>query len=126
MGELPTARDYVNVHRVDAVCPLCDRWQELDLAALVAVGPPSLHLRSSRRAIAPRSYACYAAGKGLALSRPARLTFHIALRRNAMLRGVTIFITRGPQAENPPQRVGLRCRPIVLTFGIDLFAQSIA
>ena len=38
MGELPTARDYVNVHRVDAVCPHCDHWQELDLAAIVAVG----------------------------------------------------------------------------------------
>jgi hypothetical protein len=38
MGELPPARDYVNVHRVDAVCPHCDRWQELDLAALVAAG----------------------------------------------------------------------------------------
>jgi hypothetical protein len=38
MGELPTACDYVNVHRVDAVCPHCDRWRELDLAALVAAG----------------------------------------------------------------------------------------
>ena len=31
MGELPTARDYVNVHRVDAVCPHCDRWHEFGL-----------------------------------------------------------------------------------------------
>jgi uncharacterized protein (UPF0212 family) len=47
MGEAPTARDYVNVHRVDAVCPHCDRWTKLDLAALVAAGQgdvPLIHL----------------------------------------------------------------------------------
>jgi hypothetical protein len=38
MGKLPTARDYLGVHRVDAVCPHCDRWQELDLKWLVATG----------------------------------------------------------------------------------------
>jgi hypothetical protein len=38
MGEAPTARYYLNVHRVDAVCPHCDRWRELDLAAIVAAG----------------------------------------------------------------------------------------
>jgi hypothetical protein len=27
MADPPTARDYVNVHRVDAVCPRCDRCQ---------------------------------------------------------------------------------------------------
>jgi hypothetical protein len=34
MADPPTARDYVNVHRVDAVCrdPMCDHIQELDLA----------------------------------------------------------------------------------------------
>jgi hypothetical protein len=47
MGELPTARDYVNVHRVDGVCLHCDRWQELDLAAIIAAGQgdlPLIHL----------------------------------------------------------------------------------
>ena len=38
MGDLPTAREDLGVHRVDAVCPHCDRWKELDLAALVAAG----------------------------------------------------------------------------------------
>jgi hypothetical protein len=38
MADPPTARDYVNVHRVDAVCPHCDRWRKLDLAAIVAAG----------------------------------------------------------------------------------------
>ena len=35
---LPTPRDYADVHTVHAVCPHCDRWQKLDLAALVAAG----------------------------------------------------------------------------------------
>jgi hypothetical protein len=30
MSDPPTARQYLNVHRVDAVCPHCDRWRELD------------------------------------------------------------------------------------------------
>jgi hypothetical protein len=38
MGDPPTARDYINVHRVDCVCPHCDRWRELDLAAIIAAG----------------------------------------------------------------------------------------
>jgi hypothetical protein len=44
MGDLPTAREYLGVHRVDAVCPHCDRWKELDLAALVAAGQRGLPL----------------------------------------------------------------------------------
>jgi hypothetical protein len=40
MGELPTAKDYLNVHTVHAACrdPMCDHIQELDLAAIIAVG----------------------------------------------------------------------------------------
>jgi hypothetical protein len=47
MGDLPTPRDYIGGHRVDAVCPHCERWQQLDLAALVAMGfgdVPLVHL----------------------------------------------------------------------------------
>ena len=35
---LPAPRDYADVHTVHAVCPHCDRWRKLDLAALVAAG----------------------------------------------------------------------------------------
>jgi hypothetical protein len=44
MGDPPTARQYVNVHRVDVVCPHCDRWKELDLAAIIAAGRGDLPL----------------------------------------------------------------------------------
>jgi hypothetical protein len=49
MGELPTAKSYAGVHTVHAVCrnPNCDRWIELDLAAIVAKGRgdlPLIHL----------------------------------------------------------------------------------
>jgi hypothetical protein len=30
---LPTGRDYIRVHRVETVCPGCDHWWQLDLAA---------------------------------------------------------------------------------------------
>ena len=35
---LPAPRDYADVHTVHAMCPHCDRWRKLDLAALVAAG----------------------------------------------------------------------------------------
>ncbi len=40
MSDPPTARDYAGIHTVHGVCrdPACDRWAELDLAALVAAG----------------------------------------------------------------------------------------
>jgi hypothetical protein len=44
---LPTARSYAGVHTVHAVCPQCDRFVELDLAALVEAGQgdiPLIHL----------------------------------------------------------------------------------
>ncbi len=44
MGELPTARDYAGVHTVHGVCPNCDHWQELDLAAIVAGGQGDIPL----------------------------------------------------------------------------------
>jgi hypothetical protein len=49
MSDLPTARDCAGIHIVHAVCrdPACDRWAELDLAALVAAGQgdvPLIHL----------------------------------------------------------------------------------
>ena len=48
MGDLPTPKDYAGVHTVHAVCPHCDRWQELDLAAIVTAGQgdvPLIELR---------------------------------------------------------------------------------
>jgi hypothetical protein len=38
MTDLPTPRDYAGIHRVDAVCPACDRWHKLDLIALIQSG----------------------------------------------------------------------------------------
>jgi hypothetical protein len=38
MGDLPTARDYLGVHRVRRRLPTLRRWKELDLAALVDTG----------------------------------------------------------------------------------------
>jgi hypothetical protein len=46
MGDLPTARNYAGVHTVHAVCPRCDRWKLLDLAALVAAGQEDIPLVS--------------------------------------------------------------------------------
>jgi hypothetical protein len=44
MADPPTARDYSGVHTVHAVCPRCDRWRELDLAALTAAGQGDIPL----------------------------------------------------------------------------------
>jgi hypothetical protein len=38
MGKLPTARDYLGVHHVDAVCSHCNRRQDLSLDTLIAAG----------------------------------------------------------------------------------------
>jgi hypothetical protein len=46
MGEPPTAREYVNIHRVDCLCPHFDRWRQLDLAAIVAAGQGDIPLIS--------------------------------------------------------------------------------
>ena len=35
---LPTPRSYLGIHRVDTICARCDRFAELDLAALIAAG----------------------------------------------------------------------------------------
>ena len=36
--DLPTPRQYLNVHSVHSICTRCDRWVKLDLAALIAAG----------------------------------------------------------------------------------------
>jgi hypothetical protein len=46
---LPTPRSYLGVHRVDSVCPRCDHWRELDLAALI-------ELRGRRIVVSGRSH----------------------------------------------------------------------
>lgn len=35
---LPTAADYLNIHRVDAICQTCQHVAQIDLAAVVAAG----------------------------------------------------------------------------------------
>lgn len=44
---LPTARDYADIHRVDAACRACDRIARLDLDGLIRSGHgdrPLIHL----------------------------------------------------------------------------------
>jgi len=38
LSDLPAPRHYTDVHRVDAVCRLCDRWTTLDLDDLIRRG----------------------------------------------------------------------------------------
>ena len=46
MSSPPTAREYAGVHRVDAVCPVCNRWRELDLKWLISTGQGDIPLIS--------------------------------------------------------------------------------
>jgi hypothetical protein len=70
MGELPTARDYLGVHRVDAVCPHCGRWQELSLDALIAAGlgdVPLVELPLRCRQCGQRGHKIIVSGKSYGL-----------------------------------------------------------
>jgi hypothetical protein len=55
MSGRPTPRDYAGIHTVHAVCPHCERWAKLDLAALVAAGQGDISRWSSCRCVAARA-----------------------------------------------------------------------
>jgi hypothetical protein len=67
MSGLPTARDYVDLHRVDAFCPACDHWRQLDLAGLVAAGfgdVPLIELRLRCEACGAANHRIIVSGQG--------------------------------------------------------------
>jgi hypothetical protein len=71
MSDLPTPKDYAGIHTVHAVCPACDRWQQLDFAALVAAGQgdvPLIQLRLRCSACGRTGHQIKVSGKSYGLA----------------------------------------------------------